>query len=103
MKEVNSAIASENKALSEVNTQLNTRIDQQEQHLNKALSNVQSVDGVKKTARDNRSHLNQLTDTVNKLREVLTTIGKKFGERVDQHEERIAELATRINKLQAKK
>ena len=103
LKEVNSAIASENKALSEVNTQLNTRIDQQEQHLNKALTNVQSVNGVTKTARDNRSHLNQLTDTVNKLREVLTSIGKKFGERVDQHEERIAELATRINKLQAKK
>ena len=103
LKEVNSAVASENKALGQVNTQLNNRIDQQEQHLNKALTSFQSVDGLKKTSRDNRAHLNQLTETVNKLREVLTTIGKKFGERVDQHEERIAELAKRINQLQAKK
>jgi len=103
LKEVNSAIASENKALAQVNTQLNNRIDQQEQHLNKALASSQSVDGLKKTTRDNRSHLNQLTETVNKLREVLTTIGKKFGERVDQHEARIAELAKRLNQLQARK
>jgi chromosome segregation ATPase len=103
LKEVNSAIASENKALAQVNTQLNKRIDQQEQHLNKALAGSQSVDGLKKTTRDNRSHLNQLTETVNKLREVLTTIGKKFGERVDQHEARIAELAKRLNQLQAQK
>ncbi|UCE63207.1 MAG: hypothetical protein JSU59_10115 [Nitrospirota bacterium] len=103
LKEVNSAIASENKALGQVNTQINNRIDQQEQHLNKALTSFQSVDGLKKTSRDNRAHLNQLTETVNKLRDVLTTIGKKFGERVDQHEERIAELAKRINQLQAKK
>ena len=103
LKEVNSAITSESEALGQVNTQLNTRIDRQEQHLNKTLANVQSVDGLKKTSRENRSHLNQLTDTVNKLREVLSTIGKKFGERVDQHEERLAELAKRINQLQAKK
>jgi chromosome segregation ATPase len=89
--------------LTQLNTQLNTRIDQQEQHLNKKLTSLQSVDGLKKTTRDNRSHLNQLTETVNKLRDVLTTIGKKFGERVDQHEERIAQLAKRINQLQAKK
>jgi chromosome segregation ATPase len=87
----------------QLNTQLNNRIDKQEQHLNKAITSSQSVDGLKKTTRDNRSHLNQLTETVNKLREVLTTIGKKFGERVDQHEARIAELAKRINQLQAKK
>ena len=103
LKEVNSAITSENKALGQVNTQLNNRIDQQEQHLNKALTGIQSADELKNTSRDNRSHLNQLTETVNKLREVLATIGKKFGERVDQHEERIAELANRINQLQAKK
>ncbi len=103
LKEVNSAVASENKALGQVNTQLNNRIDELEQHLNKALTSFQSVEGLQKTSRDNRAHLNQMTETVNKLRDVLTTIGKKFGERVDQHEERIAELAKRINQLQAKK
>ena len=102
LKEVNSALASENKALGQLNTQLNNRIDQLEQHLNKALTSFQSVEGLQKTSRDNRAHLNQMTETVNKLRDVLTTIGKKFGERVDQHEERLAELAKRINQLQAK-
>jgi len=103
LKEVNSAIASEKEALAQVTTQLNTRIDKQEQHLNKALTSFQSVQRVKKTSQNNRAHLNQLTETVNKLRDVLTTIGKKFGERVDQHEARIAELAKRINQLQAKR
>ena len=103
LKEVNSAIASEKEALAQVTTQLNTRIDKQEQHLNKALTSFQSLQRVKKTSQNNRAHLNQLTETVNKLRDVLTTIGKKFGERVDQHEARIAELAKRINQLLPKK
>ena len=103
LKDVNSALSSEKQALAQVNTQLNNRINQQEQHLNKVLAGVQSVDGLNKATHDNRAHLNQLTETVNKLREVLTTIGKKFGERVDQHEERIADLAKRLNQLQAKK
>ena len=103
LAKVNSALAAEKDALSQVNTQINARIDEQERHLNTALASFQSVQGVKEASQDNRAHLNQLTETVNKLREVLTSIGKKFGERVDQHEERLAELAKRINLLQAKK
>ena len=51
----------------------------------------------------NMEHLNQLTETVNKLRDVVTTIGTKFGERVDQHETRLSDLAKRINRLSANK
>lgn len=103
LTKVNSAIASEKEAVAKDYTQLNSRIDEQERHLNQALTRFQAVQGVKETSQKNRAYLNQLTETVNKLREVLTTIGQKFGERVDQHEERLAELAKRINYLQAKK
>ena len=103
LTKVNSAIISEKNALSEMNTQVNSRIDEQERHLNNALTSFQAVQGVEETSQSNRAHLNQLTDTVNKLREVLTTIGTKFGERVDQHEARLVELAKRVNRLQAKK
>ena len=103
LTKVNSAIISEKNALSEMNKQVNLRIDEQERHLNNALTSFQSVQGVQETSQNNRAHLNQLTDTVNKLREVLTTIGTKFGERVDQHEARLVELAKRVNRLQAKK
>jgi len=103
LTKVNSAILSEKDALSQMNKQVNSRIDEQERHLNNALTSFQSVQGVREASQNNRAHLNQLTDTVHKLREVLTTIGTKFGERVDQHEARLVELAKRVNRLQAKK
>ena len=51
----------------------------------------------------NITHINQLTETVNKLRDVVNTIGTKLGTRVDKHEERLAELGKRVNSLQGKK
>ena len=102
LTEVNGAIVSVKDALSQVNGQLSTRIDEQERHLNQALTSFQSVQGAGQATQANMEHLNQLTDTVNKLRDVVTTIGTKFGERVDQHETRLAELAKRVNRLQSK-
>ena len=99
LAEVNGAIVSVKDALSQVNGQLSTRIDQQERHLNQALTSFQSVQGAGELTQANMEHLNQLTETVNKLRDVVTTIGTKFGERVDQHESRLADLAKRINRF----
>ena len=103
LTEVNGAIVSVKDALSQVNGQLSTRIDEQERHLNQALTSFQSVQGAGDMTQANMEHLNQLTETVNKLRDVVTTIGTKFGERVDQHETRLADLAKRINRLSASK
>ena len=99
LAEVNGAIVSVKDALSQVNGQLSTRINEQERHLNQALTSFQSVQGAGETTQANMAHLNQLTETVNKLRDVVTTIGTKFGERVDQHETRLADLAKRINRF----
>ena len=103
LAEVNGAIVSVKDALSQVNGQLSTRIDEQERHLNQALTSFQSVQGAGEMTQANMEHLNQLTETVNKLRDVVTTIGTKFGERVDQHETRLADLAKRINRFQRSK
>ena len=103
LAEVNGAIVSMKDALAQVNQQYSGRIDEQDRQLNHALTSFQAVSGIEDTTRANQTHLNQLTETVNKLREVVTTIGTKFGERVDQHEERLAELAKRVNRISSVK
>ena len=103
LAEVNGAIVSMKDALAQVNQQYSGRIDEQDRQLNHALTSFQAVSGIENTTQANQAHLNQLTETVNKLREVVTTIGTKFGERVDQHEERLAELAKRVNRISAVK
>ena len=91
------------RALETVSAKLNTRIDDQEQRLNKAMTTFQRVQGTADTSQTNQSHLNQLTETVNQLRDVINTIGTKLGERVDQHEDRLGQLAQRVNRLQSPK
>jgi hypothetical protein len=87
-------------ALETVSGKLNTRIDDQEQRLNRAMTSFQRVQGTADTSQTNLAHLNQLTETVNQLRDVVNTIGIKLGERVDQHEDRLGQLAQRVNRLQ---
>jgi len=103
LQEVNSGIKSVAQALENVSSKLNTRIDDQEQRLNKAMTTFQRVQGTADTSQTNQSHLNQLTETVNQLRDVINTIGTKLGERVDQHEDRLGQLAQRVNHLQSPK
>jgi len=100
LQEVNNGIKSVAQALENVSSKLNTRIDDQEQRLNKAMTSFQRVQGTADTSQANLSHLNQLTETVNQLRDVINTIGTKLGERVDQHEDRLGQLAQRVNHLQ---
>ena len=40
---------------------------------------------------------------MNQLQEVINTIGTKLGERVDEHEDRLGQLAQRVNRLQGTK
>lgn len=103
LQQVNSGIKSVAQALENVSSKLNTRIDDQEQRLNKAMTTFQKVQGTADTSQTNQSHLNQLTETVNQLRDVVNTIGTKLGERVDQHEDRLGQLAQRVNRLQSPK
>ncbi len=100
MQEVNSGINSVAQALENVSAKLNGRIDDQEQRLNRAMTTFQRVQGTADTSQNNVAHLNKLTETVNQLREVVNTIGTKLGERVDQHEDRLGQLAQRVNRLQ---
>ena len=103
MQEVNSGINSVAQALENVSAKLNGRIDDQEQRLNRAMTTFQKVQGTADTSQNNVAHLNKLTETVNQLREVVNTIGTKLGERVDQHEDRLGQLAQRVNRLQGPK
>jgi chromosome segregation ATPase len=103
LQEVNSGIKSVAQALENVSSKLNTRIDDQEQRLNRAMTSFQRVQGTADTLQANVAHLNRLTETVNQLRDVVNTIGTKFGERVDQHEDRLGQLAQRVNRLQSLK
>jgi chromosome segregation ATPase len=103
MQEVNSGINSVAQALENVSAKLNGRIDDQEQRLNRAMTTFQRVQGTADTSQNNVAHLNKLTETVNQLREVVNTIGTKLGERVDQHEDRLGQLAQRVNRLQGPK
>jgi chromosome segregation ATPase len=103
MQEVNSGINSVAQALENVSAKLNGRIDDQEQRLNRAMTTFQRVQGTADTSQNNVAHLNKLTETVNQLREVVNTIGTKLGERVDQHEDRLGQLAQRVNRLQVPK
>jgi chromosome segregation ATPase len=103
LKEVNSGIQSVAQALENVSAKLNTRITNQEQQLNRAITSFQSVQGSAGAAQANVQHLNDLTETVNQLRGVINTIGTKLGERVDSHEDRLGQLAQRVNRLQGTK
>lgn len=103
LKEVNSGIQSVAQALENVSAKLNTRITNQEQQLNRAITSFQSVQGSAGAAQANIQHLNDLTETVNQLRGVINTIGTKLGERVDSHEDRLGQLAQRVNRLQGTK
>jgi chromosome segregation ATPase len=103
LQEVNSGIKSIAQALENVSSKLNTRIDDQEQRLNRAMTSFQRVQNTADTSQTNLAHLNQLTETVNQLRAVVSTIGTKLGERVDQHEDRLGQLAQRVNRLQSPK
>jgi DNA repair exonuclease SbcCD ATPase subunit len=103
LQEVNSGIKSIAQALENVSAKLNTRIDDQEQRLNRAMTTFQRVQSTADTSQTNLAHLNQLTETVNQLRAVVSTIGTKLGERVDQHEDRLGQLAQRVNRLQGPK
>ncbi|MDH3769658.1 MAG: hypothetical protein OET79_01545 [Nitrospirota bacterium] len=99
LQEVNNGIQSVAQALENVSGKLNTRISNQEQQLNRAITSFQSVQGSAGTAQMNIQHLNDLTETVNQLRGVINTIGTKLGERVDSHEDRLGQLAQRVNHL----
>jgi len=103
LKEVNSGIQSVAQALENVSAKLNTRITNQEQRLNRAITSFQSVQDSAASAQTNVQHLNDLTETVNQLRGVINTIGTKLGERVDSHEDRLGQLAQRVNLLQGAK
>ncbi len=103
LQDVNSGIQSVAQALENVSSKLNARIENQEQRLNRAMTAFQQVQGTADTSQNNLTHLNQLTETVNKLRDVINTIGTKLGERVDQHEDRLGQLAQRVNHLQSPK
>jgi chromosome segregation ATPase len=103
LQEVNDGIQSVAQALENVSSKLNARIADQEQRLNRAMTSFQRVQGTADTSQTNLTHLNQLTETVNKLRDVINTIGTKLGERVDQHEDRLGQLAQRVNRLQSPK
>jgi chromosome segregation ATPase len=103
LEEVNSGIKSVAQALENVSSKLNTRIDDQEQRLNRAMTSFQKVQGTADSSQANLAHLNRLTETVNQLRDVINTIGTKLGGRVDQHEDRLGQLAQRVNRLQSPK
>jgi DNA repair exonuclease SbcCD ATPase subunit len=103
LKEVNSGIQSVAQALENVSGKLNTRITNQEQKLNRAMTSFQSVQDSAGAAQANVQHLNDLTESVNQLRGVINTIGTKLGERVDSHEDRLGQLAQRVNRFQGPK
>lgn len=103
LKEVNQGIQSVAKSLENVSTKLNARISNQEQQLNQAVTTFQRVQESANTTQTNVKHLNDLTETMNQLQEVITTIGTKLGERVDEHENRLGQLAQRVNHLQGTK
>lgn len=103
LHEVNKGIKSVAQALENVSAKLNSRISNQEQQLNRAVTAFERVPNSSKNAESNVQHLNELTVTMNKLQEVITTIGTKLGERVDEHEDRLGQLAQRVNRLQKPK
>ena len=103
LQEVNNGINSVGKALEEVTEKLNSRITNQEKQLNRSVTQFQSVQNTAEISQSNVQHLNDLTGTMNQLQEVITTIGTKLGERVDEHEDRLGQLAQRVNQLQTTK
>ena len=103
LQEVNNGIKSVAQALETVSQKLNTRIGNQEQQLNRAVTKFQNVQNTVEISQSNVKHLNDLTGSMNQLQDVITTIGTKLGERVDQHEARLGQLAQRVNRLQGSK
>ncbi len=103
LQEVNNGINSVAQALENVSEKLNARISNQERQLNSAITKFQNVQNTAEVSQANVKHLNDLTGSMNQLQEVITTIGTKLGERVDEHEDRLSQLAQRVNRLQGTK
>ncbi len=103
LQEVNNGINSVAQALENVSEKLNARISTQGQQLNRAITKFQNAQNTTEVSQANVKHLNDLTGSMNQLQEVITTIGTKLGERVDEHEDRLSQLAQRVNRLQGTK
>ncbi|GJL52167.1 MAG: hypothetical protein NPIRA01_33940 [Nitrospirales bacterium] len=102
LSEVNAGIQSVASALEQVDKNLRSKINVQSKKLNQAMTDFQSTQGSSEDSQANIAHLNQLTKSLNQLRDVVTTIGTKLGGRVDQHESRLSELAKRVNLLSSR-
>ncbi|GJL65960.1 MAG: hypothetical protein NPIRA05_09310 [Nitrospirales bacterium] len=102
LAEVNAGIQSVAAALEQVDKNLRSKISAQSRKLNQTMTAFQNTQGSSEDSQANIAHLNQLTKSLNQLREVVTTIGTKLGGRVDQHESRLSELAKRVNLLSSR-
>ena len=89
--------------LENIGTKLSTRIANQEQKLNRAMTRFQRVQDTATEVQGNVRELNALRETMSQLKEAFNTIGTKLGERVDEHEDRLGQLAQRVNRLGSKR
>jgi chromosome segregation ATPase len=107
VNEVTANVQSVVTALDQVKNSFSSRLDaqaaqlaEQERRLTETANNLPSSEIVNQELQANVQHLNQLTTSLAKLKEVVNTIGSKLGKKVDEHESQIAGLAQQVQQLQ---
>ncbi len=100
---VHNGIHSLKQELENVGTKLSTRIANQEQKLNRAMTRFQRVQDTATVVQTNDKDLKDLRKTMKQLKEALNTIKTKWGGKVDEHEDRLKQLAQRVNLLGSKR
>ena len=94
--------------LDQVKTSLSSRLDdqvarlaEQERRLTEPANNSVSSQRLNQELFANVQHLNQLTTAPGQLKGVVNNIGTKMGNKVDEHEGQLAELAQQVRQLQS--
>ena len=110
LAELTASVQSTQKGLEQVKESLSAkvqaqslRIDEQEQRLASASSESGNLQSVQQEIQTQASHLNQVTDSLSQLKDIINTIGTKLGEKVDSHDSQIATLSQQVKALTKKK
>ena len=108
LNEVTTSVQSVVTTLDQVKTSLSSRLDdqvarlaEQERRLTETANNSVSSQRLNQELFANVQQLNQLTTALGQLKGVVNNIGTKLGNKVDEHEGQLAELAQQVRQLQS--
>ena len=110
LAEVTASVQSTQKGLEQVKETLSAqlqeqiqRIDDHERRLSESVPDSGDLTSVQEKIQAQATHLNQVTDSLAQLKNIINTIGTKLGEKVDAHDSQLATLSQQVQSLTKKR